>query len=730
MIKFNKLFLILSILFFSFFLSSSSALAGSATGSVTIDVYASCTTGPAGYTKCSDENQTCSFSGEANVAFGCNSSFNYKDSTDSIACNNTTFGGDPAPGVFKACFYKPYVMPTSTVPTVSNLACKSATLNANVTDAGFPATVTGRGFYWGPASHPTTGGAAGSGTGAYSLNITGLNPSTTYWIFSYAGNATGTFYSAQNTFTTPACPTHTVTFNGNGSTGGSTATQTFTEGETKNLNANGFTRTGYTFAGWATSSTGSVVYANQASYTMGTSNVTLYAKWTANAVMSGTINANNCTIAAGGNSCSSSLSWSTTNPVGTSAVTTPTNITVKTANTSTATYTVAYGTRTFYLYNNGTLLDQDPATASCTSGTSWNGSSCQTNVVTHTVTFNGNGSTGGSTATQTFTEGETKNLNANGFTRTGYTFAGWATTSTGSVVYANQASYTMGTSNVTLYAKWTANAVMSGTINANNCTIAAGGNSCSSSLSWSTTNPVGTSAVTTPTNITVKTANTSTATYTVAYGTRTFYLYNNGTLLDQDPATASCTSGTTWNGSVCQTNVAPVVTLTANPDSGTAGVVNPTLTWTVSGTATSCTASSLESNWSGSKTVGGSQIMGVLNTPKTYTYNLYCSNGSVNSPIVTETIYVTLPAKILSFTANPDEVKYNGITSLAWSSEDAPATCNLSGGEFSSDPVPNNSTGYSAGPLKETTTFTLQCGDAQAEVIVVVLPPDPIFDEN
>ncbi len=77
----------------------------------------------------------------------------------------------------------------------------------------------------------------------------------------------------------PTCSTHTITFDGNGSTGGSTASQTIPEGNSVNLRANGFTKTGYSFAGWATTSTGVVSYIDQASYSMGSGDVTLYAKW-------------------------------------------------------------------------------------------------------------------------------------------------------------------------------------------------------------------------------------------------------------------------------------------------------------------------------------------------------------------------------------------------------------------------------------------------------------------
>lgn len=47
------------------------------------------------------------------------------------------------------------------------------------------------------------------------------------------------------------------------------------------------------------------------------------------------------------------------------------------------------------------------------------------------------------------------NLDTCNFTRTGYHFMGWSTTVDGSVEYKNAASFTMGTSDVILYAQWT-----------------------------------------------------------------------------------------------------------------------------------------------------------------------------------------------------------------------------------------------------------------------------------
>ena len=74
----------------------------------------------------------------------------------------------------------------------------------------------------------------------------------------------------------------------------------------------------------------------------------------------------------------------------------------------------------------------------------------------HTITFNADGGSGANT-TQAIEYNVAENLDSNPFTRTGYSFAGWATTSGGSVIYAEGASYT-GTSDATLYAQWTVNA--------------------------------------------------------------------------------------------------------------------------------------------------------------------------------------------------------------------------------------------------------------------------------
>ena len=76
---------------------------------------------------------------------------------------------------------------------------------------------------------------------------------------------------------------------------------------------------------------------------------------------------------------------------------------------------------------------------------------------TYSITFNGNGNTGGSMTNVTgITCGGSATLTQNTFTRTGYTFAGWATTADGDVAHADKATISNITSNITLYAKWNA----------------------------------------------------------------------------------------------------------------------------------------------------------------------------------------------------------------------------------------------------------------------------------
>ncbi|MBR6079277.1 MAG: InlB B-repeat-containing protein [Treponema sp.] len=83
-------------------------------------------------------------------------------------------------------------------------------------------------------------------------------------------------------------------------------------------------------------------------------------------------------------------------------------------------------------------------------------------VNTYTITFDANGGTGESYS-QTVTYGTTVNLNANRFTRDGWSFIGWNKVSDGSgTAYLNKANFAVtDASDITLYAQWDPNATAS-----------------------------------------------------------------------------------------------------------------------------------------------------------------------------------------------------------------------------------------------------------------------------
>ena len=226
---------------------------------------------------------------------------------------------------------------------------------------------------------------------------------------------------------------NTITFDANGGSG-TMPTQTIATDAAANLIANAFTRAGHSFAGWATTATGAVEYADQANYTMGTSNVTLYAKW----------NANNYTITFVKNDATATGTMAQQ----TIACNASTNLLA--CGFSKAGYTFAgWATTATGPVEYADLASYTMGTENVTLYAKWSANN-------NTITFDANGGSG-TMPTQTIATDATAKLTTNAFIRAGYSFAGWATTDTGSVVYLEQASYTMGINNVTLYAKWNAN---------------------------------------------------------------------------------------------------------------------------------------------------------------------------------------------------------------------------------------------------------------------------------
>ena len=118
---------------------------------------------------------------------------------------------------------------------------------------------------------------ANSSSNQYNLNYNGSSLTTSY-NSKYRGLSVRCIRSNPGTLI--------INFDGNGSTGGSTASQQIAAGNSASLNANGFTRTGYVFTGWNTAKDGSgTSYADGADYAVtpatGDTTVTLYAQWEA-----------------------------------------------------------------------------------------------------------------------------------------------------------------------------------------------------------------------------------------------------------------------------------------------------------------------------------------------------------------------------------------------------------------------------------------------------------------
>lgn len=106
-------------------------------------------------------------------------------------------------------------IPPSVLTTQPTATSTTIETGGNVTAIGSSA-VTARGVCWGTATEPTIAGnhtTDGAGLGNYFSTITGLTPSTTYYVRAYATSADGTAYGFEYTIATlaPQPPTVTTT---------------------------------------------------------------------------------------------------------------------------------------------------------------------------------------------------------------------------------------------------------------------------------------------------------------------------------------------------------------------------------------------------------------------------------------------------------------------------------------------------------------------------------------
>ena len=99
-------------------------------------------------------------------------------------------------------------LPVVTTDEVTHIKHNSARCGGNVTADG-GSTVTARGICWSRHSGTTLDDNViriGSGLGEFSIIVTDLNPTTTYYVRAYATNSTGTNYGEEYSFTTTETP--------------------------------------------------------------------------------------------------------------------------------------------------------------------------------------------------------------------------------------------------------------------------------------------------------------------------------------------------------------------------------------------------------------------------------------------------------------------------------------------------------------------------------------------
>lgn len=94
---------------------------------------------------------------------------------------------------------------TLTTIDVTSIITTTASSGGNITSDG-GSSVTARGVVWSTSPSPTIALSSktsdGTGTGIFPSNITGLTPSTTYYVKAYATNANGTYYGNELSFQT------------------------------------------------------------------------------------------------------------------------------------------------------------------------------------------------------------------------------------------------------------------------------------------------------------------------------------------------------------------------------------------------------------------------------------------------------------------------------------------------------------------------------------------------
>jgi hypothetical protein len=187
-------------------ISSITTISATGGGNVTSDGGAAVTARGVCYATTSNPttSDTCVSSGSGTGAFTANLTSLSAGTTYNVRAYATNTAGTSYGNEVSFTTDTPSVSPTVTTTPVSSITTNSATTGGNVTSQGSSA-VTTRGVCYATTSNPTTSDtcvSSGSGTGAFTANLTSLSSGTTYNVRAYATNTAGTSYGSQVSFTT------------------------------------------------------------------------------------------------------------------------------------------------------------------------------------------------------------------------------------------------------------------------------------------------------------------------------------------------------------------------------------------------------------------------------------------------------------------------------------------------------------------------------------------------
>ena len=167
----------------------------------------------------------------------------------------------------------------------------------------------------------------------------------------------------------------------------------------------------------------------------------------------------------------------------------------------------------------------------------------------------------------------------------------------------------------------------------------------------------------------------------------------------------------------------PNITISTSAFGTVAPGSNVTITWNVTNNPAACVASG---DWSGTKAASGNQVVGPLQSIKTYSFKLTCTNSAGSSFDSGEVVVIPGPP-VVSLVASPVVVGQGSSATLTWNATNSPSSCTASG-DWSGAKAASGTISTGALNTARTYSYTLTCDNAGGtgfanNISVKVVPP-------